>query len=356
MNKHVAIKCNYNNGDEGLLVGFNGTCSDDIIEENTQKYVWCKQPQCPCKKYVDSNFKGKRPELPCMESRLFKDWYFGAGTYHNGPDKGKSKTARLAEGGICFLTTRFSNDKEIDRKIIGLYRIGKVTNSKDGETLFYADYVNRIRLPLEEAKELSFWDYYSNKNNSQFWGSGLHRFLTDEQVKNILLDLNDTIQSVQHKEVINNLLDSLKQVKISNRGKSKNSNSRKKRIAVKRKYGGGGEGDNHRELKEWVAENPNLIGLSNVTKHELEHVFISGDAVDILFELSDGNDVVVEIETTVPLPGCHQAIKYRALRCAERNLSLQSKKIKAVLVAWEISQEVKKFCNSYNILYYEIKK
>ena len=32
MNKHTAVKCTYNNGDEGDYVGFNGTCSEDIIK------------------------------------------------------------------------------------------------------------------------------------------------------------------------------------------------------------------------------------------------------------------------------------------------------------------------------------
>lgn len=122
-----------------------------------------------------------------------------------------------------------------------------------------------------------------------------------------------------------------------------------------RKYGGGGEGESHKNLKEWIVENPSFIGLENVKSCEIEHTFLSGDAVDILFKLSDGSDAVVEIETDNSLPGCHQAIKYRALRCAQRLIDINSKSVRAILVAWEIPKDVRIFCKKYNIEYFEKK-
>jgi len=125
--------------------------------------------------------------------------------------------------------------------------------------------------------------------------------------------------------------------------------------ATKKKYGSGGEGAEHKQLKEWIAENPQVIGLENVRQYELEHTYISGDAVDILFKLSDDTDIVVEIETNIPLPGCHQAIKYRVLRCAEKKLNLDSKNVRAIIVAWKIPEHVREFCNKYDIGYFEKK-
>ncbi|MFC1761186.1 hypothetical protein ACFL6U_03800 [Planctomycetota bacterium] len=355
MNKHVAIKCTYNNGDEGEFVGFYGACTEDLIKENVQNHIWCSQSECSCKQYYENGFHGKRPDFPCLESTLFKDWWFGAGTFHTGKRKGIPKKAIIKEGGICLLTTRFLGDKEEERRIIGLYRIGNVTNLKDEETKFFADRKYTIRLPLEEAKQLYFWDYYKINSSKPLWGSGLHRFLEDQQTKKILLDLKQTVQSIQHREILEDLLKDFKDIVPSGEGLRKTTIPRKKRIAIKRKYGAGGEGENHKRLKEWVANNPQAIGLKHVIKHELEYVFLSGDTVDILFQLKNGDDVVVEIETTVPLPGCHQAIKYRALRCAERMLSLDSMNIKALLVAWNIPKDVQEFCEKYEILYYEIK-
>jgi len=184
----------------------------------------------------------------------------------------------------------------------------------------------------------------------------LLRYLSDQQTKKVLIDLKQTVQSMQHKEIIEALLKDFSKILASEEGQRKSVIPRNKRIAVKRKYGAGGEGENHKKLKEWVAQNPQDIGLRNVKSHELEYVFLSGDTVDILFQLQNGEDAVVEIETTIPLPGCHQALKYRVLRCAEQLLALDSKKVKAILVAWEVPQEVREFCNKYNISHYEIKK
>lgn len=355
MNKHAAVKCTYNNGDEGDYVGFNGTCSEDIIKMNTQSHVWCSQPECPCTVYFENGFEGERPIGPCMESKLFEEWSFGAGYFHNGPKKGQPKRANIEKGGIALLTTRFPGDSEEDRKIIGLYKIGRVRNLENQETKFYADDKYRIRLPLEEAKQLYLWDYYSINSDKPQWGTGLLRYLSDEQVKKVLLDLKQTVQSNEHKEIIEELLIDFSEIEVTENGQRTSSVPRNKRIAIHRKYGAGGEGENHKKLKEWIATHPESIGLKSVKKCEQEYVFLSGDTVDILFELADGTDAVVEIETTIPLPGCHQAIKYRALRCAERRLELDSNKVKAILVAWEIPQDVRQFCNQYGILHYKIK-
>jgi len=307
-------------------------------------------------KYISSGFRDKRPEFPCLESRLFRDWSFGAGTNHHGKRKGKPRKAKIEEkGGIALLTTLFPGDNEVERRIIGLYKINEVTNNKDEETKFFADDKLRIRLPLDEAKQLFFWDYYSINSDKPLWGTGLFRYLDDGQVKRILLDLKQTVQSEQHEEILEELLKDFGSVQASKRGMRTPTVTRNKRIAIARKYGGAGEGENHKRLKEWVACHPEIIGLANVMNHEVEHPFISGDAVDILFEQDNGNDAVVEIETTTPLPGCHQAIKYRALRCAERLLPLDSDRVKAILVAWEVQQQAKDFCEEYNILWYEIK-
>ena len=127
--------------------------------------------------------------------------------------------------------------------------------------------------------------------------------------------------------------------------------SRREMIARVRKYGLGGEGQEHKRLKEWIAEHPKAIGIANVKQAAIEHIFCCGDTVDILFELNDGTDIVVEIETIDPEPGCHQAIKYRALRCAERGIPLDSKQVKAYLVAWEIPKNVFSFCEKYEIVF-----
>jgi len=120
-----------------------------------------------------------------------------------------------------------------------------------------------------------------------------------------------------------------------------------------RKYGGEGEGEDHKKLKEWIAAHPEFLGLLNVTKNpEIEeHVFPSQDTPDIVFTHTDGKMTVVEIETSdnTELPGAYQALKYRVLLCAEKSLPLDSPSIKAFLVAWSIPKKVEEFCKKYGI-------
>ena len=108
-------------------------------------------------------------------------------------------------------------------------------------------------------------------------------------------------------------------------------------------------------LKEWVAQNPKDIGLTNVEKTDIEYVFISGDTADIVFKLSNDRYAIIEIKTIDPLPGCHQTLKYRTLKCAELGLDITSSEVEGILVAWSIPKKVKDFCDRYGIRFVEKK-
>jgi len=359
MAKHVAIKCTYNNGDEGIFVGFNGTCSENIIKWNIEKgRVWCSQRECKCRKYYDNGFQGKRPIDPCWESQLFRNWKFGAGMYHTGKKAGKFiHLSNVDRGKIAILTTRFPNEKEIDRRIIGFFKIARVINDPGDETVMIADKYYRIRLPMEVAKHLYFWDYYSTRGGA-LWGTGLIRYLSDNQTSRILLDIKETVHDEKAKEMLGKLLKndfaSITPLPPSGHRIRKSENI-VKRISVFRKYGSGGEGNEHKKLKDWIASNPKELGLLNVKNTEIEHVFISGDAVDVIFELDGGKYVVVEIETIDPLPGYYQALKYKVLKCAELGQDIKSPNVEAFLVAWSIPEEIKRLCNKYGIRFLEKK-
>lgn len=116
-----------------------------------------------------------------------------------------------------------------------------------------------------------------------------------------------------------------------------------------RKYGSGGEGKEHKMLKERVVNDPEVIGLTNWKEKEVEHSFISGDSADIWFRIDHDRYVVVEIETDFPLPGCYQALKYRVLQCAEIGTGINSSNVQAVLVAKTLPTEVQDICSKYGI-------
>jgi len=359
MAQHVAIKCTYNNGDEGIFVGFNGTCSEDIIKWNIENgRVWCSRKDCECRKYYDKGFKGNRPVDPCMESVLFREWKYGAGSYHTGKRAGTPiHLSNVDKGKIAILTTRFPNEDEIDRRIIGFFKIAKVTNNPKEETIMFADRQYCIRLRIDEAKELYFWDYYSTRGGAR-WGTGLIRYLNDEQIARILVDLKETLRDEKSKTMVVNLLSQdFPNITPSPASgpRIKKSGNRIKRISMVRKYGSGGEGTEHKKLKEWIAQNPKELGLTNVKNTEIEYMFASGDASDVVFELDDDKYAVVEIETIDPLPGCYQALKYKVLKCAEIGQDIKSSNVEAILVAWSIPEEIKQFCTKYGIRFLEKK-
>jgi hypothetical protein len=125
------------------------------------------------------------------------------------------------------------------------------------------------------------------------------------------------------------------------------------RILKAGKYGSGGEGTDHRKLKEWIAYHPDVIGLLDVRKTSVEYAFPSGDIADIVFELENDRYAVVEIETSDPLPGCYQALKYRTLKCAELGIPITSPIVEAIVVAWDFQPYVEDFCSSYTIKRYK---
>ncbi|WP_205028108.1 hypothetical protein [Oleisolibacter albus] len=88
------------------------------------------------------------------------------------------------------------------------------------------------------------------------------------------------------------------------------------------KSGGGGEGEEHRSLKEYVSNNPRLVGLPTHTRGRTEASLPSGDKIDVLFEAPE-RLVAVEVKSRISddvdlVRGLFQCVKYRAVMEAER--------------------------------------
>ena len=119
-----------------------------------------------------------------------------------------------------------------------------------------------------------------------------------------------------------------------------------------RKYSGG-EGKEHRELKEYLAKHPERLGLKDPERREMEWIFESGDRADLVFWNKRGGITLVEIETDIPVPGAHQLIKYRALLCAQNGWRLGTPRVSAILVAWSVPAEVRECCRMYGMSWQE---
>jgi len=139
--------------------------------------------------------KGDKPVEPCYESALFTRWQFGAGGFHTGMKAGQPIHLIQAEiGKFAILTTRFPNEEESERRIIGLFQIAEIESLNN----LVAAPEGRIRLPLEEAKELYFGHIASNTAKKPVWKTGLFRYLEDDQVHRILADVRETAVMKSH--------------------------------------------------------------------------------------------------------------------------------------------------------------
>lgn len=117
------------------------------------------------------------------------------------------------------------------------------------------------------------------------------------------------------------------------------------------RQGAGGEGDAHRELKEYVAHHPEAIGLPVIPQGQTEYMFISGDCCDVLFSYGGKQFAIAEIKNGDPgelTRGIYQLVKYRALLAAEEDLPGQPL-LPSHLVAYQICAEVQSLAAKFEI-------
>ncbi|WP_422133980.1 hypothetical protein [Endozoicomonas sp. ALD040] len=96
------------------------------------------------------------------------------------------------------------------------------------------------------------------------------------------------------------------------------------------------ESDEHKNLKEYVSENPEEIELENIISTEQEYLFASGDRADIVFS-TDHNIYAVEVKSIRSNKddlnrGIFQCIKYQALLRAEQRALGKPPTARAMLV------------------------
>jgi hypothetical protein len=101
--------------------------------------------------------------------------------------------------------------------------------------------------------------------------------------------------------------------------------------------GGGGESENHRRLKEFVAAYPEAIGLPKGTpKGKPEYPLPSGDSLDVSFE-NAGTWVGVEVKSALSdksdmVRGLFQCVKYQAVMEAVQRANTLPQNSRTILV------------------------
>ncbi|SFI70875.1 hypothetical protein [Nitrosomonas sp. Nm34] len=97
------------------------------------------------------------------------------------------------------------------------------------------------------------------------------------------------------------------------------------------------ESKQHKNVKDFVATNPHVVGLPRNTKNgQEEYLFASGDKADIVFETENGY-LGVEVKSIISNNadlnrGLFQAVKYQALLRSEQKALLFPPTARAVLV------------------------
>ena len=200
---NIAFKCNYCDGGQSLeQIGFNGVCSDKTIHNNicVEKRTWCSSDECACKEYLNDNISRKELDLQCMnggfvcyESQMLRDWKALAGVVQRGARKNEPmKLHEVQKNSLCVLTTSCPQSSETERFIFAVFLVDESyegDNQKEGYVTTKSKY--KIKLSLEESKQMLFWDYHTNQKKTEVaaWRSGLHRYFDDNEAIQILTDI-----------------------------------------------------------------------------------------------------------------------------------------------------------------------
>ncbi len=217
---NVAFKCNYCDGGKNTkAVGFKGLCSDEMINYNVSKAknLWCSSPESQCYKYWQGDITRQELDaiyndggLICYESQMLKSWRAYAGIIQSGRNKGKSiRMSSVRPHSLALLTTRLPNVKDDERFIFAVFLVDENTGSNWDEGYVEAGPKYRMVLSPDEARQLKFWDYSYNpkKPTRNVFGSGLHRYLTDEQAAQVLKAIYEIKRSTGEEKKAKDFLD-----------------------------------------------------------------------------------------------------------------------------------------------------
>ena len=102
-------------------------------------------------------------------------------------------------------------------------------------------------------------------------------------------------------------------------------------------FGYGGEGDAHRKLKEYIFNNPHVIGIKEYIEKENEHILLSADRIDVWFKMYDGSGVAVEVKSSKSsdadvMRGLYQCVKYKSIMDAEDTVHGEKRTNRSILV------------------------
>ncbi|MGI5935343.1 MAG: hypothetical protein ACOX7I_00835 [Oscillospiraceae bacterium] len=221
---NISFKCNFcDGGKSSERVGFRGVCSEGVIRYNIKEknHVWCSSPDSPCRQYYDGIItsyseledmlnEGGQSYI-CYESAMLRDWRAFAGVTQTGENKGRPMRLKQVQiNSLAVLTTRLPYEPEENRFIFAVFLVDDTYEGDTREEGYVStDSRYKIQMTPNEAQKLKFWNYYSCPNAPDVvkFGSGLHRYLSDEQAAQILRDIAELKRGTAQEALAREFLD-----------------------------------------------------------------------------------------------------------------------------------------------------
>lgn len=127
---------------------------------------------------------------------------------------------------------------------------------------------------------------------------------------------------------------------------------------IKHSYFGGGEGKEHKALKEYIHHHPERIGVKGVKFSETEHDLLSGDRLDVFFDCKSIHYAIEVKPKTSPegdiIRGVFQCVKYKAVMDAMRVADNGNYENETILVlAGNMPETARQMANDLKIKYIE---
>lgn len=123
-------------------------------------------------------------------------------------------------------------------------------------------------------------------------------------------------------------------------------------------YGNGGEGKEHKTLKEYIHKHPESIGIKGIKFSETEHDLLSGDKLDVFLDCKSIHYAIEVKPKTSPegdiIRGVYQCVKYKAVMDAMRVADNGNYENKTLLVlGGEMPDSARQMANDLNVKYIE---
>lgn len=190
---NVAFKVTYTDSN------WSGVCSPELAAKNFIGKEWCRvqsgiEFNCQHSVFSDPDVLNKE-FAPCYDCIAQKELVFYAGHFHSERKDNEPKTALdIQLGKIALFTSKERGADESQRFIFAIGQISEVETVQELNGDYPRYFCDKNTAIIFKKNRPLFWKYYTNKNapTRAAWNSMLFRYLDDDLVREVLLDIAKT--------------------------------------------------------------------------------------------------------------------------------------------------------------------